>query len=401
MRDSLYIKITENIIWEVNYHLAWLLFYTPLTIFSIYRLRKRRLILNTQLSELEREYKIKQLEKTYRILKLSGSTLTSGVLLRILMLRGGQDLNDDKFVLDIDKNTRMIPLVDNCVDVPEPSYIDNDRILRFLAKKYSKKNINGIIYVTKEALCYLAKNEGLVDFPVTFFHFIRIDKALKFTKLGFLYGIPAIGGVLILGGGLPALPVIGSCLASWIAAFRVNIHKPQIRPVAKLTGRFIQRIGTRKDAVVFDAKKSPLPPVLAPSVEPITIGKLFSEFEITNENIVDMTTVVKMGNPYTDKVFKQATKQVTKRKPGRVVYYSDKIREWAKETKDLAGNYTGKAKELTGWATDKCYEESEYLANKAREKAQKIAEWVKNKYYGPEEIPDIVDKMLDSGFFTD
>ena len=90
------------------------------------------------------------------------------VFLKIMKLRSG--------------DTVVIPNIYDCVDLKTPSYVDEERILRFLNEKFSKLVIRGIIYITKETFCYVVENEGLIDFPITLLQRIRIDGVYSFTK---------------------------------------------------------------------------------------------------------------------------------------------------------------------------------------------------------------------------
>lgn len=62
------------------------------------------------------------------------------VLLKILSLRGGESV--------------IIPGIDDCIDLETPSYVNEERILRFVNDRFQKLAIKGIIYITKEAFCY-------------------------------------------------------------------------------------------------------------------------------------------------------------------------------------------------------------------------------------------------------
>jgi hypothetical protein len=160
--NNVYLKITDRRLWIISYNTTCAIFFIPLTTYAAYKFRARK-------NNLEREDKIRELQRLYRILTVAGSTLSSLVLLQILYLRAGSDV--------------VIPGIEDCIDIDKPSYIDNERILRFLNDKFSQFYIKGIIYITKEALCYLAKKYELVDFPVVFLERIKIDGVYSFVKV--------------------------------------------------------------------------------------------------------------------------------------------------------------------------------------------------------------------------
>lgn len=70
----------------------------------------------------------------------------------------------------------------------------------------------------------------------------------------------------------------------------------------KLTGKFVPRIGDRKNSVVFDAKKEPLPPVIEKTI--------------------------KLKNRFSDR----RLKDYNRKKPGKTVHFSGKVMEWSEIT---------------------------------------------------------------------
>ena len=307
----IYIKISDQRLWIITYNTACAIFFIPFTTYAAYKLRKIRL---AQKNKLEREQKIQDLQKFYRILRIAGSLFSSVVLLQILFLRGGEDV--------------VIPGVEDCIDIEKPSYIDNERILRFLNDKFSKFNINGIIYITKEALCYLAKEEGLVDFPIVFLERVKIDGIYSFVKVFSKWTVLSIGSIAAIAGFVQ--PHIAAVLSgyAWLHINAIEILQPSVREVEKLTGKFVPRIRDRKDSVVFDSKKEPLPPVIEDSIKPVEIGALTTNYEITESNLVDISKVSGLKNKFSDRRFKRPNRK----QHGKVVKFSDKIREWTKDS---------------------------------------------------------------------
>lgn len=268
---------------------------------------------------MERERRLKELEKLYRILKIAGSSLASLVLLQILALRGGND-----FVIT--------PGVDDCIYSNNPSYVNDERILRFMNDKFSRFAIKGIIYITKEAFCYLVAKEGLVDFPVQFLERIKIDGFYSFTKTVSEWAIVSLGVALGLGGIIaPHFAVVYFGFA-WLHIHSIEILSPHVKEVKKITGEFVPRIETRKDAIVFDAKKEPLPPVIEKSIKPVKMGRLETEYEITEEKLVDVSKVSGLKNKFSDIRFKRRNRKI--RKPGKTVYFSDMVKKWRDQETD-------------------------------------------------------------------
>ena len=181
--QKIYLKLSNNRVWMISYNTVCAIFFIPFTAYMSYKLKKIRL---ARKERLERERKIQELQKLYRILRMTGSSFSSIVLLKIISLRGGDDV--------------IIPGVVDCVEISQPSYIDNERILRYLNDKFPKLNIGGIIYITKQALCYLAKEEGLVDFPLVFLERIKIDGVYSFIKTASEWAVLSIGVVVGVAG---------------------------------------------------------------------------------------------------------------------------------------------------------------------------------------------------------
>ena len=313
--QNIYLKLSERRICIINYHVACAILFIPLTSYTVYKLRKRRL----QKNKLDREHKKIYFEKLYKILKVAGSSFNSRVLLKLLFLRGGNDV--------------MVPGVDDCVDVPEPSYIDNERILRYLNDKFSKLDINGIIYITKEALCYLAKHEGLIDFPVVFLERIKIDGFVTFSKVFGQWLLASIGIIITAGQGITA-PIAFILVGSiWLHVSSIKILQPSIRSVNELTGKYVPRITSRKDAVVFDAKEQPLPPAIEYYSKPVENGVLdtnieYTEYEIRTGQLVGISEVSKLNNKFSDRHFKR----YNLRPPAKMVTLGQKIEEWRKNS---------------------------------------------------------------------
>lgn len=294
-------------------------FFIPITAYASVKIRKIRI---ARKKKLERERRLKELEKLYRILKIAGSSLSSLVLLKILNLRGGND-----FII--------IPGVDDCIDLDNPSYVNDKRILRFMNDKLWKFAIKGIIYITKEAFCYLVAKEGLIDFPVIFLERIKIDGFYSFTKTASEWAVVSIGAALGLGGVIaPHLALVYFGFA-WLHIHSIEILRPRVKDVNKITGEFIPRIETRKDAIVFDAKKEPLPPVIEKSIKPVKINTLETEYEITEEKLVDVSKVSGLKNKFSDRRFKRRNRKI--KKPGKTVYFSDMFKKWRdQDTNDEA-----------------------------------------------------------------
>lgn len=313
MVNKIFIKISDRRLWILDYNFVCALFFIPITAYSSVKLRKiriaKKLERDRRLKELE---KLKELERLYRILKIAGSSMSWIVFLKILHLRGGSPV--------------VIPGIDDCIDLETPSYVNEERILRFLNDRFQNLAIRGIIYITKEAFCYLVANEGLVDFPVVFLERIKVDGIYSFTKTFSEWAVLSIGATLGIAGIIaPHLAIVyfGSI---WLHIHSIEILKPRVKDVNKITGEYVPRIETRKDAIVFDAKKEPLPPVIEKSVKPVRINTLDTEYEITEEKLVDVSKVSKLKNKFSDRIFKRSNRR--RKKPGKTVYFSDIVEKW-------------------------------------------------------------------------
>lgn len=97
---------------------------------------------------------------------------------------------------------------------------------------------------------------------------------------------------------------------------------PSIQEVEKLTGEYVPRIGTRKDAITFDAKKE-LPSVMENSIKPVKINTLDTEYEITEKKLVGVSRVSKLKNKFSDIRFRRPNHKI--KKPGKMVCFIDMV----------------------------------------------------------------------------
>ena len=314
--NKIFIKISDTRLWILDYNFVCALFFIPITAYFSVKIRKRRRERERRLKELK---KLKDLERLYRILKISGSSLSWIVFLKILHLRAGSSV--------------VIPAIDDCIDLEAPSYINDERILRFLNDKYRNLAIKGIIYVTKEAFCYLVSNEGLVDFPVVFLERIKIDGIYSFTKRFSEWSVVSIGATLAIGGVIAPHMAIVYFGFAWSHIHSIEILKPSVTDVKKITGKYVPRIEPRKDAIVFDAKKEPLPPVIEKSIKPVRIDTLETEYEITENKLVDVSKVSKLKNRFSDRIVKRSKRKSNRRRKnqGKMVNFRDMAKKWAQE----------------------------------------------------------------------
>jgi len=313
MENKIFIKISDTRLWILDYHFVCALFFIPITAYSSFKIRKiriaKKLERERRLKELE---KLKELERLYRILKIAGSSVPCLVFLKILNLRGGSSV--------------VIPGIDDCIDLETPSYVNEERNLRFLNDRFRNLAIKGIIYITKEAFCYLVSNKGLVDFPVVFLERIKIDGIYSFTKTFSEWAAVSMGVTLGIGGVIaPHLAIVYFGFV-WLHIHSIEILQPRVKDVNKITGEYVPRIEPRKDAIVFDSKKEPLPPVIEKSIKPVRIDTLDTEYEITEEKLVDVLKVSKLKNKFSDRIFKRSNRRI--KKPGKTVYFSDMVEKW-------------------------------------------------------------------------
>ena len=313
--NKIFIKISDTRLWILDYNFVCALFFIPITAYSSVKIRKiriaKKLERERRLKELE---KLKELERLYRILKIAGSSVSPLVFLKILNVRGGGG------------DSVIIPGIDDCINLETPSYVNEERILRFLNDRFRNLAIKGIIYITKEAFCYLVSNEGLVDFPVVFLERIRIDGIYSFFKTSSQWAVVSAGVILGVGGVIaPHLAIIYFGFA-WLHIHSIEILHPRVKDINKITGEYVPRIETRKDAIVFDAKKEPLPPVIEKSIKPVRIDTLDTEYEITEEKVLDVSKVSKLKNKFSDRRFKRSNSRI--KKPGKTVSFSEMVKKW-------------------------------------------------------------------------
>lgn len=308
--NKVYIRVTDSRLWIMDYNFVCASFFIPITVYACVKLKRKRKKKVIREEEFRREHQIRRLKKFYKILKVAGSIQASAVLFEIIRLRGGGDLI-------------VVPGINDCISIDEPSYVDDERILRFLNDKFSNFAIKGVIYITKEALCYLVEKEGLIDFPIVFLERIKIDGIYSFIKNFSEWGVWSVAAMTAFAGLVaPHLAIVYAGYA-WFYIHDIKILEPRVKEVNKLTGKFVPRIGTRKDAIVFDAKKEPLPPVIEKSTKPIRTTTVDTEYEITENKLVDVSKVSGLKNKFSDRIFRR-------KKAGKTVYFGDKVREWDK-----------------------------------------------------------------------
>lgn len=219
----------------------------------------------------------------------------------------------------------VVPGVPDCISLDVPSYVDDERILRFLNDKFYHFAINGIIYITKQAFCYLVEKEELVDFPIVFLERIKIDGLYFFIKTSAEWGVWSVGIMATCAGFVTPHFAILYAGYAWSYIHDIKILAPHVKEVHKLTGDFVPRIATRKDAIVFDANKEPLPPVIEKSKKLVRMSTLDNEYEITESKLVDVAKVSGLKNRFSDRRFRR-------RKTGKTVHFLDKVKEWNKSS---------------------------------------------------------------------
>jgi len=133
----LYIRVSPYRLFIINEY--WLLIPSILLIdyLIIIKVRKSRDKKNIKTKK-NYQTKLKQL-------KIFHSAMNN--LIDILRIRAGQQLID--------------VIYPNCIVGEGFNYINNDRIRKLVYSLYKSKEINGVIYITKTALCYLIKRYGL------------------------------------------------------------------------------------------------------------------------------------------------------------------------------------------------------------------------------------------------
>lgn len=319
--NKIYIKISQSTLWILDYNFVCAIFFIPITTYSSFKLRKRKKDKNEKrrLKELQ---KLKELQRLFRVIQVASPELSWSLFITIIKLRGGE------------LESWVVPGVDNCINLKGPSYINDERIIRFLKQKFSNLAIKGIVYITKEALCYLVENEGVVDFPVQLLQIIKIDGVYKFAKVVVEWTIVSMGTALLVGGVLSPIQTIVNFGLIWLFVHTRKILQPtisEVRTFNQFTGEYaseyVPRIDSRMDAIVFDAKQEPLPPVIQKSVKSVRIISLDKEYEITEKNLVDISKVSKLKNKFSDRIF-TGVKSRKKKKSAKMVYLSDMIKKW-------------------------------------------------------------------------
>ena len=305
-KNMLWIKISETRIIGLSYHIVWGAFFIPLTLFLCLKPKRK-----SKEEILEHEKRIKKLEKFQRILRLIDPNLSKTLLLKILFLRSGND-------------EEIIPGVQDCLkDLIEASYVDNERLLRYINDKYPNLAIKGVVYVTKQAFCYLLEREGIVDLPIKFLERVPMDEVYVFAKTGSQWGVVVAGIIGVVRYRFPLLAVLPLVLTFVAGLQKIAILKPIVTPVSKLTGQFIPRISDRKDAIVFDSNHE-LPPVIAQSLQQISNQEGVEKYRIFEEKLLDVAKASGLKNRFADRIR-------TKKRSTQVALWANKVEEWAQE----------------------------------------------------------------------
>jgi len=190
------------------------------------------------------------------------------------------------------------------------------------------------ITITEEAFCYLVKREGLVDFPLVFLERVKIDGVYSFMKSASEWGVLSTAVMVVFNGFMAPQYAAVYFGYIWLHIHSLNILTPQVKEVNKLTGRYVPRIDTRKDAIDFDTQKDPLPPAiegsLKPNPSPNKIETLDTQYEIAEDRLVDVQTVTGLDNRFSDRIVKRRRRR-TPKKPGKTVYFLDMLETWRKQ----------------------------------------------------------------------
>jgi hypothetical protein len=183
----LFFKVSENRIFMVSEY--WIIIPVVLTIdFIILKKIKKRYDRKVELDKL----------KKLKIFHLAAGDIPN--LIALSYIRGGQICTE---LINQEIEVR----VSNCLVRKGLQYLNNSKLRDYIIRHFKKKAKNGIIFITKSALCYLIQTERTAITSSIIFQLANVSIGVSDTRVLLLKIISAVVGV-----GIPLPMGIVACL---------------------------------------------------------------------------------------------------------------------------------------------------------------------------------------------
>lgn len=236
----LYIRISPNRILFVSEY--WILFplIISIEIAIIARIRKSRVQQDLESEKLKKDF------VRWKIFNIATKNIFSNIF-----IRGGHE------TMIIDDFVHVSH--ENCLVPQGVQFLDNEWLRKLLLARYSDKVKNGILYITRTALCHFASEAGLgiLDNKV-----IQISDVLLGGKKTFAAILTSLPIPLLGIWGRTTIPVVLSLVTFLSGAGSMFLLREssflliQTQVIAGPISHIAQRIQDRKDVVVIDLQPS-------------------------------------------------------------------------------------------------------------------------------------------------
>ena len=238
----LYIRVNPNRLFIVSEYYILIPLIISIEIAIVVRVRKNRA---------QQDLKLEKLKKDFRRWKIFNVAIEN--IFTTLFIRGGEDTV--KIVYD----NFMQVSHENCILPKGLQFLDNEWLRKLLVVQHSDKIKNGILFITRTALCHFASEVGLgiLDTQV-----LKVSSWLILGKKTIATAI-TFSPILLLGiWGVTATPIILSVITFLSGARSMFLLRESgllliktqaiVGPISHIT----QRIQDRTDVVVIDLEPS-------------------------------------------------------------------------------------------------------------------------------------------------
>lgn len=150
----------------------------------------------------------------------------------------------------------------NCIVGKSVQFLDNEWLRKIIVARYSDKVKNGILFITRTALCHFALEFGLgiLDFN---FKFIEVSSWLTVGKKALAALLATLPLPLLGLGGVSTIPVVILSVITFLSgtSFRFRLRESGLlviktQAIASSTSHTTQRIQDRTDVVIIDLEPS-------------------------------------------------------------------------------------------------------------------------------------------------
>jgi hypothetical protein len=238
----LYIRVSPNRIFIVSEYWIIILLIVPIEITIVVRIRKNRA---------QQDLKSQKLKKDFIRWKIFNVTI--GNVFSSICVRGGEE--PVKSIADEFMQVHH----ENCLVPKGVQFLDEEWLRKLLLLNHSDKIKNGILYITRTALCHFASKVGLGILDTEIF---KVSSWLTVGKKTFAAIIASLPIPLLRIGGITTIPIILSVITFLSGAgFMFSLRESgflliKTKAIAGPISHIAQRIQDRPDVVVIDLEPS-------------------------------------------------------------------------------------------------------------------------------------------------